>query len=104
MFASLYGTTVDADALLAKVQLTEKAKSYVEQLSGGQKQRFAIASTLVNNPTVLFLDEPTTGLDPQARRNLWELIESIRRSMNDPRPDITMEEMRAYLDELYARH
>ena len=70
MFASLYGATVDADALLAKVQLTEKAKNYVEQLSGGQKQRFAIASTLVNNPTVLFLDEPTTGLDPQARRNL----------------------------------
>ena len=78
MFASLYGATVDADALLAKVQLTEKAKNYVEQLSGGQKQRFAIASTLVNNPTVLFLDEPTIGLDPQARRNLWELIESIR--------------------------
>ena len=72
MFASLYGQTVDADALLAKVQLTDKAKNYVEQLSGGQKQRFAIASTLVNNPTVLFLDEPTTGLDPQARRNLWD--------------------------------
>ncbi|MFC2602268.1 MAG: ATP-binding cassette domain-containing protein, partial [Candidatus Saccharimonas sp.] len=78
MFASLYGQTVDADALLAKVQLTDKAKSYVEQLSGGQKQRFAIASTLVNNPTVLFLDEPTTGLDPQARRNLWDLIKEIR--------------------------
>ena len=77
MFASLYGQTVDADALLAKVQLTDKAKSYVEQLSGGQKQRFAIASTLVNNPTVLFLDEPTTGLDPQARRNLWDLIKEI---------------------------
>lgn len=78
MFASLYGMKIDADALLAKVQLTEKAKSYVEQLSGGQKQRFAIASTLVNNPKVLFLDEPTTGLDPQARRNLWELIQQIR--------------------------
>ena len=78
MFASLYGQTVDADALLAKVQLTDKAKSYVEQLSGGQKQRFAIASTLVNNPAVLFLDEPTTGLDPQARRNLWDLIKEIR--------------------------
>ena len=78
MFASLYGMKIDADALLAKVQLTEKAKSYVEQLSGGQKQRFAIASTLVNSPKVLFLDEPTTGLDPQARRNLWELIKEIR--------------------------
>ena len=78
MFASLYGQRVDTDALLAKVQLSAKAGSYVEQLSGGQKQRFAIAATLVNHPKVLFLDEPTTGLDPQARRNLWELIKTIR--------------------------
>ena len=78
MFASLYGTRVNADELLEKVQLIDKAKSYVEQLSGGQKQRFAIASTLVNTPKVLFLDEPTTGLDPQARRNMWDLIKQIR--------------------------
>lgn len=78
MFASLYGVSVDADALLEKVGLADKAKSYVEQLSGGQKQRFTIVSALVNTPKVLFLDEPTTGLDPQARRNLWDLIQQIR--------------------------
>lgn len=79
MFDSLYGTSADPDKLLADVQLTDKAKSYVEQLSGGQRQRFSIAAALVNKPKVLFLDEPTTGLDPQARRNLWELIKGIKK-------------------------
>lgn len=79
MFAALYGCKVDAEALLAEVGLKDKSRALVKQLSGGQKQRFSIATTLVNNPVVVFLDEPTTGLDPQARRNLWELVGHIRK-------------------------
>ena len=78
MFGHLYDRDVDAAQLLAKVELTEKAGSQVRTLSGGQKQRFSIASALVNEPRVLFLDEPSTGLDPQARRHLWGLIRGIR--------------------------
>lgn len=77
-FGDLYHRKVSADALLAQVHLEEKKKALVKHLSGGQKQRFSIASALVNDPEVLFLDEPTTGLDPQARRNLWELVREIR--------------------------
>lgn len=78
MFNSLYGANSDVDELLADVQLTEKAKDRVENLSGGQRQRFSIAAALINKPKVLFLDEPTTGLDPQSRRNLWDLIREIK--------------------------
>jgi ABC-2 type transport system ATP-binding protein len=78
LFAGLYNKQIDALELLNKVQLTEKAKAKYKELSGGQKQRFSIATTLINNPKVIFLDEPTTGLDPQARRNLWDLILSLR--------------------------
>jgi len=78
LFAAAYGEKVDPKKFLAEVNLTEKANSYVEQLSGGQKQRLSIAAALVHSPTLFFMDEPTTGLDPQARRNLWELIEQVR--------------------------
>ena len=77
-FASTYGEKVDAMKFLKDVQLTDKANSYVEQLSGGQRQRFSIAAALVHGPKVFFLDEPTTGLDPQARRNLWDLVREVR--------------------------
>lgn len=79
LLASVYGTSVDAEKLLKSVDLEEKINDYPEKLSGGQKQRFSIASALVNEPKVLFLDEPTTGLDPQARRNMWDLIEKINK-------------------------
>ena len=78
LFGGLYNQPVKPLELLQKVNLAEKAKSKYKEMSGGQKQRFSIATTLVNKPKIIFLDEPTTGLDPQARRNLWELIKDIR--------------------------
>jgi ABC-2 type transport system ATP-binding protein len=78
MFAAFYNRTIDPLKLLREVGLEEKAASFPEKLSGGQRQRFSIATALVNNPKVLFLDEPTTGLDPQARLNMWQLIKQIK--------------------------
>jgi ABC-2 type transport system ATP-binding protein len=79
LFALFYDRKVDSYALLRAVGLEDKKNQKSEKLSGGQKQRLSIAIALVNEPQVLFLDEPTTGLDPQARRNLWELIREIQR-------------------------
>src|ERR1035437_3998476 len=79
LFAAAYGEKVDAQKFLDDVELGDKANAYVEQLSGGQKQRLSITTALVHGPKVFFLDEPTTGLDPQARRHLWELIEAVRK-------------------------
>lgn len=78
LFGGLYNREVKPMELLALVNLEEKYKSKYKELSGGQKQRFSIATTLINDPQIIFLDEPTTGLDPQARRNLWQLIKDIR--------------------------
>ncbi|MBX5438679.1 MAG: ABC transporter ATP-binding protein [Thermoflavifilum sp.] len=79
LFAGLYNKKVDPIALLRSIHLEDKARTTFKELSGGQQQRFSVATTLINDPKIIFLDEPTTGLDPQARRNLWELIKEIRR-------------------------
>jgi ABC-2 type transport system ATP-binding protein len=78
LFNGLYGEHVDPMELLRRVNLEDRAHTIYKDLSGGQKQRFSVATTLINNPRVIFLDEPSTGLDPQARRNLWDMIKGIR--------------------------
>ena len=78
MFSGLYNREVDPITLLEMVNLKDKYKAKVKELSGGQKQRFSVATTLINDPKIIFLDEPTTGLDPQARRSLWEFVKTFR--------------------------
>src|SRR6201997_5781099 len=79
LFASFYREPRSTDEVLEELQLTEKADSWVGKLSGGQRQRLAVATALVCNPKILFLDEPTTGLDPQSRRQLWDIIRAFQR-------------------------
>jgi len=78
LFASFYRHPRSVDEVLAEMELTEKSGSWVGKLSGGQRQRLAVATALVANPRILFLDEPTTGLDPQSRRQLWEIIRKFQ--------------------------
>jgi len=79
LFGGFYPNHLDPMGLLESVNLKEKAKSYVSKLSGGQRQRFSIVASLINDPDIVFLDEPTTGLDPRARRKLWDLISDIKK-------------------------
>jgi len=78
MFSSFFKKTIPREEILERIVLKEKSDAYIEALSGGQKQRLSIGLALINDPEIVFLDEPTTGLDPQARRNVWELIEDLK--------------------------
>ena len=82
LFASFYSRTVDGDKLLARLQLTEKRNAFYSTLSGGQKQRLALALAMINDPQLIFLDEPTTGLDPQVRSEIHKLIVEIKGNHN----------------------
>ncbi len=96
LLASFYPKSISPNGLLEQVGLLDRAKSRVGELSGGQKQRFAVAASLVNSPELVILDEPTTGLDPQSRRNLWALVRDIHRR------DVTVVLTTHYMEEAEA--
>jgi ABC-2 type transport system ATP-binding protein len=78
LFRSFYANGINPEVAIAKVSLQEKSNAWIKNLSGGQQQRLAVATALVGNPDLIFLDEPTTGLDPSSRRELWSIIESFK--------------------------
>jgi len=78
LFASFFATSLRVDDILEMVALSDKSKALVRTLSGGQRQRLAIGAALINDPELVFLDEPTTGLDPQARRNIWDIVSGLK--------------------------
>ncbi len=79
LFSHFFNVKIDPSDFLKEVELEEKRKTYYKELSGGQKQRFTIALSLINDPHVLFLDEPTTGLDPQSRRHIWDIVSNLKK-------------------------
>src|SRR5436190_2480939 len=80
LFRSFYPSGLEPDEAIRRVSMEEKARSYVSKLSGGQRQRLAVATAIIGDPEMLFLDEPTTGLDPQSRRQLWDIVNAFRAS------------------------